>query len=113
MKARDGGRAAEMQRDEPKDQLSMMWMEGVGGLGGWPTCKGTKAETNVRNRLCRATVEHGLRQLAAAQGEKFERPRNAEGRMLEPLMGNHVDSAATIQHGITSWTKERRDDWGA
>jgi hypothetical protein len=83
----------------------MTWMEGVGWLGGRPTCVGTKRETNVRNRLCSATVEHGLRQLAAAWGEKSER-RNAEGRMLEPLMGNRVDSA-TIQHGIASWTEER------
>ncbi len=67
--------------------------------------KGRKRETNVRKRLCRATIEHGLRQLAAAQGEKSEQ-RNAEGRVLEQLMGDQVDRA-TIQHGIASWTEER------
>jgi hypothetical protein len=51
----------------------MMWMEGVGGrqgLGGWPTCEGT----NVRNLAAgSATVEHGLKQLAAAaRGGKFK-----------------------------------------
>jgi hypothetical protein len=82
----------------------MMWMEGVGWLGGpgGQHAKGQKQETDVRNRLCRATVEHGLRQIAAARGENYER-RNAEGRMLELLMGNRVD-CATIQHGIASWT---------
>ncbi len=72
-----------------------MWMEGVGWLGGWP-------ETNVRNHLCRATVEHGLRQLAAVRGEKSEL-QIAEGQILELLMGNRVDRA-TMQHGIASWT---------
>ncbi len=71
--------------------------------------KGRKRETNVRNLLCHgcATVEHGLRQLAAALGEK-SKLLNAEGRMLEPQMGGRVDpSRATIQHGVTSWTEER------
>ncbi len=48
-------------------------------------------ETNVRNRVCRATVEHGLMQLAAARGEESERRNHdAEGRELarEPPMGN-------------------------
>ncbi len=67
-----------------------------------PKCKGTKAGTNVGNRVCRATVEHGLRQFAAAGGEESER-RNAEGRKLEPLMGNRVDRA-TEQHGIAGLT---------
>ncbi len=70
-----------------------------------------ESEKPIKNRLFRVTVEHGLRQLAAARlglrGEKYER-RNAEGRMLELLMGNLVDRA-TIQHGIASWTKGREE----
>ncbi len=62
----------------------MMWMEGVGWLGGWPTCEGTNARTNHRNCLCCARVEHELKQLAAAQGEKSEL-QNAEGQKLEQL----------------------------
>ena len=81
-----------------------MWMEGVEWLG---YAKGRMRETNVRNRVCRATGMHGWRQLAAARGEKSER-RNAEGRELEPLMGNRVDRA-TVQHGIAGWTcREKR-----
>ncbi len=95
----------------PKDWRSIMWMEG-GGMGGRPTCEGTNARTNVRNRVCRVTVEHGLRRLAAALGVKSER-RNAEGRKLELLMGSSVDSAPK-QHRIASWTyRENWDDSGA
>jgi hypothetical protein len=90
---------------QPQDRRSMMWMEGVGGWEGGQHANGPKRETNVRNRLCCATKEHGLRQLAAARGEKSER-QNAEGRMLELQMGDRVDSA-TIQHWIASWTEER------
>jgi hypothetical protein len=49
----------------------MMWK------GGWEQGRHAKErmrETSVRNSLCRATVEHGLRQLAAARGEKSEIP---------------------------------------
>ncbi len=49
-----------------------------------------------------ATVEHGLKHLAAALGEKSQQ-QNAEGLKLEQLMGNSVD-CATMQHGIKSWT---------
>ena len=76
----------------------MMWMEGVGWLGGRPTCEGTKARNQCQEPLV-------SRQLAAARGEKSER-RNAEGRVLEPRTGDRVDRA-TIQHGIASWTEER------
>ncbi len=38
-------------------------------------------ETNVRNRVCRATIEHGLRQLAAARGAKSDL-QNAMGPKL-------------------------------
>jgi hypothetical protein len=56
--------------------------------------------------LCRATVvEHELRQLAAARGEKPEWLK-AEGQMLGQLMRNSVD-CTTIQHGTTSWTWRR------
>ena len=72
-----------------------------------PRCKGTKAGTNVGNRVCRATVEHRLRQFAAAGGEESESERRiAEGRKLEPLMGDRVDRA-TEQHGIAGWTDYR------
>ena len=37
--------------------------------------------------------------------------RNAEGRKLEPLMGNRV-VRTTEQHGIADWT-DYRDDGGA
>jgi hypothetical protein len=43
------------------------------------------------------TVEHGLKHLAAARGEKSKQ-QNAEGLKLEQLTGNSVD-CATIQHG--------------
>ena len=45
--------------------------------------------------------------------EKSER-RNAEGRKLEPLMGNRVDRT-TEQHGIAGWTDdgESWEDGGA
>ena len=74
-----------------------------------PKCKGTKAGTNVGNRVCRATVEHRLRQFAAAEGEELESERqNAEGRKLEPLMGDrHGLDRATEQHGIAGWTDYR------
>ncbi len=84
----------------PKDQQSMMWMEGVGwpGWEGGQRVKGRKRVTNVRNRLCRATVEHGLRQLAAARGEKSER-RNAEGRMhLEPPFSANAWNMPGLYH---------------
>ncbi len=61
-------------------------------------------ETNVRNLLCHATIEHGVRQLAAARGEKSEQ-LNAEGQMLEQLVGNSVEHAA-IQNGIAARLRE-------
>ena len=76
---RMAGRVANMQRDE--------------------------RETDVTNSGCCATIEHGLRQLAAARGEKSEL-LNAEGQILVSLNGNHVDSA-TIQYGIANWTNVR------
>jgi hypothetical protein len=86
----------------------MMWMEGVGWLGGRPPCKGTKARNQCQEPLVscnhRAWIEATCCS-QSARGEKFEL-QNAEGQMLELLMGDSVESA-TIQHGITSWTKER------
>ncbi len=84
-------------------------MAGPGWEGGQHhDVKRKKRETNVRNSLCHATIEHGLRQLAAARGEKSER-RNAEGRMLavEQLMGNSVDCATH-----TAWDSDLDSDLG-
>jgi hypothetical protein len=36
---------------QPKDRRSMMWMEGVGWLGGRPTCEGTKARNQCQEPL--------------------------------------------------------------
>ncbi len=46
---------------QPKDRRTMMWMEGVGWLGGRPTCEGTTARNKCQESLvscnCRAWIE--------------------------------------------------------
>ncbi len=54
----------------------MMWTEGVGWLGGWPTCKGTNARNQCQEPLvscdCRAWIEatscSPRREIRAAKG---------------------------------------------
>ncbi len=79
-----------------------MWsgFQMVRWLGEWSTwaCDGTNAETNVRNRMCCATLEHDgslCRQLAAARGEKSEQ-WNALGLKLEQLIGNSLNHATAV-----------------
>jgi hypothetical protein len=55
-------------------------------------------ETNVRNTVCCATIEHGCRHLASIHGEK-SKLLNVEGLKLEQLKGNHFN-CVTVQHAI-------------
>ncbi len=91
----------------PKDLLSMMWTEGVGWLGGWPTCKGTKARNQCQEPLVSCYHRAWIEATCCSQRREIQtakcRGTNAETTDGEPCRScNHAawDSELDIGENI-------------